>query len=97
MRLYAERILGFREDLQHLIVGEEEEPGEEESLLLEVGVQALVDAVQHAVTLGELLQKADHAGGGQHVGVLLYLVHHTLPVLVHLLSVDGGGGTGRYG
>ena len=85
MRLHPERILGLREDLQHLVVGEEEEAGEEESLLLQVGVETLVDAVQHAVTLLQLLQEAHHAGRGQHVRVLLHLVHHALPVLVHLL------------
>ena len=89
VRLHSERVLGLRENLQHLIIGQEEEPGEEQPLLLQVGVQTPVDAVQHAVTLGEALQEAYNARRGQNVRVLLDLVHHALPVLVHLLLVTG--------
>ena len=46
MRLYTHRILGLGQNLQHLVIGQEEEAREEETFLLQVGVQTFVDFVQ---------------------------------------------------
>ena len=58
VRLDSGGVLGLREDLQHLIIGEEEEAGKEQTLLLEVGVQALQDLVQKIVAASEFVKEA---------------------------------------
>ena len=58
VRLDSSGVLGLREDLQHLIVGEEEEAGKEQTLLLKVSVQALQDLVQKIVAASEFVKEA---------------------------------------
>jgi hypothetical protein len=40
-------------------------PREEESLFLQIGVETLVDLVQHVITVQQLLQQALHAASTQ--------------------------------
>eukprot|EP00964_Phaeocystis_antarctica_P055483 scaffold32640_cov63-Phaeocystis_antarctica.AAC.1 len=70
VRLHAQRVLGLREDLQQLVVGEEEEPREREPLLLEVVVEPLLDELEQPVGLLEGLEQTLGRRGRQHVGPL---------------------------
>lgn len=58
VRLDSGGVLGLREDFQHLIIGEEEEAGKEQTLLLKVSVQALQDLVQKIVAASEFVKEA---------------------------------------
>ena len=60
MRLHSCGVLGLRQDLQHLIIGEEEEPWEVESLLpkVHVGIHPLQDAFQQLAGALQLLKHA---------------------------------------
>lgn len=49
-------ILGLRQDLEELIVGQEEEPGEEEALLFQVLIQPFKNELQEFVGLFQPLQ-----------------------------------------
>eukprot|EP00965_Chrysotila_dentata_P002959 95741-Pleurochrysis_carterae.AAC.5 len=74
MRLHAQRVLGLRQDLQQLVVGEEEEAREGETLRLEVVVEPLLDQFEQPVGLlpraeQPLLRSGDeHARFGGGVG-----------------------------
>lgn len=54
--LHSGRVLCLRQDLQQLVVGQEEEPGEEETLLFQIVVQALLDVFQQAVGVDEFVE-----------------------------------------
>ena len=57
MGLDSLRVPGLREYLQELVVGEEVEPREEESLLLEVILQTFLDLLQETVVVLEGVQQ----------------------------------------
>eukprot|EP00966_Prymnesium_polylepis_P002065 47252-Prymnesium_polylepis.1 len=55
VRLHRERVLRLREDLEQLVVREEEEAREGEPLEVEVVVEALLDLLEEAVGVAQLL------------------------------------------
>ena len=44
--LNAGRVLGLRQDLEHFVIREEEESGEEEPLFLQISCQTLLDFLE---------------------------------------------------
>ena len=92
VRLDAGGVLGFRQDLQHLVVGEEEETGEEQTLLLQVGRKALLDEVQSVVALNQLLELIAILGSVQDVGGLRRELHQITPRVVHEAEFLAFGG-----
>ncbi len=58
MWLDARGVFGLGENLQHLIIGEEEESREKESLLFKVGVEAFQDLLQEFIGALEFLKHA---------------------------------------
>lgn len=53
-------ILGFTQNLQQLLIGQEEEPGEVESLLLQVLIEPSLDQLQQLRGLTETLKDLVH-------------------------------------
>ena len=51
-------ILGLREDLQKLIIGEEEEPGKGHTFRFKVVTKTLLDLVKQLVALSEVLKES---------------------------------------
>lgn len=80
VRLDAHRVLRLGQDLEHLVVREEEEAREEEPLLLEIRVEALVDAVEQRVALAQLLEQSRVRRGHQHRRVAHRIAHHVLRI-----------------
>lgn len=50
--LHTEGVLRLGQDFQQLVVGQEEEAGEEQALLFQIVVQAFLDVVKHALWRG---------------------------------------------
>ena len=84
MRLDTGRILRFGKNLEHFVVGQEEEAREEESLLLEIRVQAFVDAVQKAVAVLQLLQQSRKCCCHHHCWIAHRVAHNVLSIRKYL-------------
>eukprot|EP00968_Pinguiococcus_pyrenoidosus_P027390 scaffold7375_cov268-Pinguiococcus_pyrenoidosus.AAC.40 len=87
VRLHRARLLGLRQDLQQLVVGQEEEAREVQTLDLQVVAQALLDQLQLLVGRLELAEQALvgmrlHDEGGVGLGLL----HGLAPQGVHVLE-----------
>ena len=63
-------IFGLREDLQQLVIGEEEEAGEEEAFLLQIVVQTLQDQLQEPIGFLQFLQHHVYGHHCEHMFVL---------------------------
>mmetsp|Transcript_14400 Transcript_14400/g.42369 ORF Transcript_14400/g.42369 Transcript_14400/m.42369 type:complete len:348 (-) Transcript_14400:43-1086(-) len=86
MRLHARRVLGLREDLEHLVVGQKKEAREVEALHLEVLVEALLNELKQAPLLRARVQQARQLRDRQDVGVGADLGHVLAPHGVLLLK-----------
>ena len=67
VRLNTSGVLRLGEDLQHLIVGQEKEAREEQSLLLQVGIEPLEDLVKKFIGAMELLKQSRLGSGNEHL------------------------------
>jgi len=85
VRLHPGWILGLRQDLQQLVVGQEEEAREEETLLFQIGVEALEDELQEFVGLFESVEHFVDLDHGHGMLVQGHCLDYFLPGLV-----DGG-------
>lgn len=72
-------VLGLRQDLQHLIIGQEEEAREGNPLDLQVGSQALLDVLQQPVVLDQPCQPLLVPGNAQAARQLGGTLHHLMP------------------
>lgn len=79
-------ILGLRQDLEELIVGQEEEPGEEEALLFQVLIQPFKNELQEFVGLFQPLQ---HSLDSHNCQDLLILKTVSKQHCLSLISVAG--------
>jgi len=78
-------VLGLRQNLQHLIIGQEEEAGKCNPLDFQVGRQALLDVLQQPVVLYQSCQPFLVACNAQAAWQLRCTLHHLTPQVVHLL------------
>ena len=78
-------VLSLRQNLQHLIIGQEEEAGKCNPLDLQVGCQALLDVLQQPVVLYQPCQPFLVACNAQAAWQLRCALHHLTPQVVHLL------------
>ncbi len=80
-------VLSLRQNLQHLIIGQEEEAGECNPLDLQVSRQALLDVLQQPVVLYQPCQPFLVARNAQAAWQLRCTLHHLSPQVVHLVWV----------